>query len=118
MSADVFNPVTVENRIDSISNEIAETVKACDEALIAFLVADAALDLAFAHAFLAHKGAQTEKRYAAEIATAEQRRARDIAYAASKRADRNAKALESRLMGLQSINKSVNSAYNAVGSFR
>lgn len=115
MSAEIFNPTTVENRIDSISNEIAAAVTTCDNALVAFLKADAALDLAFAKAFLAHQGPQTEKKYAAEIATAAQRQARDIAYAASKRADRNVRALESRLMGLQSINKSVNSAYNAVG---
>jgi hypothetical protein len=85
---------------------------------VAFLKADAAYDLAFAHAFLAHQGAQTEKKYAAEIATAKLRQDRDVAYAASKRADRNARALESRLTGLQTIGKSVNSAYNAAGSYR
>lgn len=112
---DIFNPVSVEGRMDAVSNQIADAVKVCDDALLEFLAADAALDLAFAHAFLAHKGPQTEKRYGAEIATAQLRKARDIAYAASKRADRNARALESRLMGLQSISKSVTSAYNAVG---
>jgi hypothetical protein len=115
---EIFHPASVESRIDEISNEIAAAVALCDDALIWFLKADAALDLAFAKAYLNHRGPQTEKRYAAEIATERLRNERDVAFAASKRADRNAKALESRLMGLQSINKSVNAAYNAVGVSR
>lgn len=113
---EVFNPVSVETRIDAVSNEIVDAVRPCDEALVAFLKADAEYDLAFAHAYMAYSGPQAEKRYAAEIATAAQRADRDIKYAASKRADRNARALESRLSGLQTIGKSVNSAYNTAGS--
>lgn len=110
-----FNPATVEAGIDTVSNNIMDTVDPCDTALIAYLKADAAYDLAYAHAFLDHQGPQTEKRYAAEIACAELRVKRDVALAASKRAERNARALESRLSGLQTIGKSVNSAYNSTG---
>jgi hypothetical protein len=113
---EAFNPVTVERGIDEVTNNIVDTVDPCDAALVAFLEADLEYDLAFAHAFLAHKGAQTEKKYAAEIATSHLRKERDVAYAASKRADRQARALESRLSGLQTIGKSVNSAYNVVGA--
>ncbi len=112
----VFHPVTVETGIDTVTNLIVDTVEPCDAALVAFLEADLEYDLAFAHAYLAHKGPQTEKKYAAEIATSHLRKARDIAYAASKRADRQARALESRLSGLQTVAKSVNSAYNAAGA--
>lgn len=99
----------------AVADKLEEAVDICDAAFIAYLDADADLDAAFGHAFLQHQGPQTEKRWAAEVATAAIRKQRNIAYAASKRADRNARALESRLTSLQTTSKSVNSAYNAGG---
>lgn len=96
--------------MDEVADRLEAAVEVCDGALVAFLEADADLDEAFAHAFLLHKGPQTEKRYAAEIATAAKRKERNVAYAASKRADRNVRALESRLTSLQTISKSVNAS--------
>jgi hypothetical protein len=115
MGANTFNPATVERAIEVCYDQIADGVDICDELLEAFLEADAELDRSFAQAFLEHQGPQTEKRYAAEVATAEKRKARDRAYAAFKYAEKKAGALEKKLMGLQSINKSVQSAYSAVG---
>ena len=115
MSADVLNPVVIENRIRDISNRIANSAKVCNDRYVAFLQADGAYDKAYAAAFLDHKGPQTEKKYAAELATADERTARDVADAAYRYADRLAKALESELRAYQSIGASVRAMYQVAG---
>lgn len=116
--ARVHDPVTVERAIEQAGEQIEDAVDILDVLLEEFLTADAEKDRAFAQAFLDHQGPQTEKRYAAEVATAEVRRARDIAYLNLKYAERKANAVERRQSGLQSINRGVQSAYSAGGGSR
>lgn len=109
------NPVVVEQAIRACSDRIAQGVIVCDRRYTAFLEADHALDVAFAHAYMAHQGAAHEKKYAAEIATETQRKARDVADAAYRFADRQAKALEAELRSWQSVNASLRAMYATAG---
>lgn len=110
-----LTPVAVENHIRELSNRIAKSASVCNERYQAFLDADRAFDQAYAQAFLAHEGPQTEKRYAADLASMEERAARDVADAAYRYADRLSKALSAELMAYQSLNRSVLAQYNAAG---
>ena len=115
MAADILNPVVVEQHIRHVTDRIAKSAAVCDERYRAVLDTDRAYDLEYARSYLAHQGPQTEKRYAAEVATADERAARDVADAAYRYADRLAKALQAELMAYQSLNKSVLATYSAAG---
>lgn len=110
-----LTPVAVENHIRELSTRIAKSASVCNERYQVFLEADRLFDQAYAQAFLAHDGPQTEKRYAADLASIEQREARDVADAAYRYADRLSKALSAELMAFQSLNKSVLAQYGAAG---
>lgn len=110
-----LNPVTIENHIRELSNRIAKSASVCNSRYIEFLDADREFDKAFAHAYLAHDGPQSEKRYAADEATMPERERRDVADAAYRYADRLSKALQSELMAYQSLNKSVLAQFNVAG---
>ena len=112
---DIHSPVMVEQKILEISNRIAKSAGSCNERYIAFLDADRDYDRAYAKAFLAHQGPQTEKRYAAEDATYTSREARDAADAAYRYADRLSKALQAELMAMQSINRSLVAQFGVAG---
>lgn len=114
----VSDPVQIEQAIDACGDQIEDAVDIVDELLEVFLEADADKDRAFAQAFLDHQGPQSEKRYAAEVATVEQRKARDRAYLNYKYAERKANAVERRLSGLQTNSKSIGNAYNTYGRNR
>lgn len=115
---EIYNPVTVEQAIRDCSSRIGKGVKVVADRYKVYLKAKRDLDRAKAHAFLDYQGTQADKKHAAELATEKERDARDEAYEAYKYAKELAAALEDELRALQSINKSVNSAYNAVGSYR
>lgn len=110
-----LTPVAVENHIRELSTRIAKSASVCNERYQVFLESDRVFDQAYARAFLAHDGPQTEKRYAADLASIEQREARDVADAAYRYADRLSKALSAELMAYQSLNKSVLAQYGAAG---
>lgn len=110
-----YNPVQIEAAIRECANRIANGVKVCDERYTAFLNADRDYDASFAHAYLKAVGPAHEKKYRAEIATRAERERRDVADAAYRYADRTARAVESELRALQSVNKSVVSMYGAAG---
>lgn len=112
---EIYNPVSVEQAIRNCSDRIAAGVKIVAGRYKTYQQAKRDLDRAKAHAFLNHQGTQMEKKHAAELATIDERDARDEAYEAYKYAKELAASLEDELRALQSINKSVNSAYNAVG---
>ena len=116
MPADILNPVAVEQHIREISQRIANSAAVCNERYKSFLQADAAYDHAYAQHYMLHEGPQTEKRYAAELATKDEREARDVADAAYRYADRLAKALESELRAFQSIGASVRATYGVAGA--
>lgn len=115
MTVEALNPAQIEQHIRDISNRIAKSAGVCDERYRAFLEADRAFDLAYAHAYLKHDGPAHEKRYSADLATSDEREARDVADAAYRYADRLAKALESELRAQQSIGASVRSMYAVAG---
>lgn len=110
-----LTPVALERRIVEISNRIAKSAGVCNERYVEFLDADRVFDAAFARAYLAHEGPQSEKRYAADLLTVGEREARDTADAAYRYADRLSRALQAELMALQSLNKSVLATYGAAG---
>lgn len=114
--SDVLNPVAVEQAIRECANRIANGVKVCSDRYRDFLHADHDLDVAYARAFMAHEGPQTEKRYAAELATEAERAKRDLADAAYRYADRQNRALQAELDAYRSIGASVRSAYAVAGS--
>lgn len=110
-----FSPVAVEDAIRTAATRIAKGVGVWKTALEAFLTADREYDRAFAQAYMVHEGAAHEKRYAAELGTNREREHRDTCEVAYKYADRQLKAIESELMAMQTISKSVRQAYSAAG---
>ena len=115
MTAEVLNPVEVENGIREVSHNIGRGVRICDERYRAFLAADHDYDVAFARAYMDATGPAHERKYAAELEPVLERRARDEADAAYRYADRRAKALENELRALQSVGASVRSMYGTAG---
>jgi hypothetical protein len=115
MSAEVWNPAQIEERIRDVSSRIANGVSVCDKRYRAFLDTDRALDAAFARAYMSHAGPAHEKKYAAELATQTERTARDEADALHRYADRQARALESELRALQSVGASIRAMYATAG---
>lgn len=115
MTADVLNPVAVEQKILELSNRIAKSASICNERYLVRGETERAYEQAFAREYMAHEGPQQEKRYAATLATADEKEAADVAEAAYRYADRLAKALESELMAYQSVARSVGRMFNAAG---
>ncbi len=116
--SEVLNPVDVEQTIVKTVNDIAHGVRVVSERHRAKLTADRLYDHAFAVAYSAHDGPQTEKRYAAEKATQQERINRDVAEVAYQHAVRQMRALESKLSAFQSMNRNVAAMYGASGSGR
>lgn len=116
VTADVWNPSQVEERIRDIATRIAKSAGVCNERYVAFLEADRLYDRSFALAYIRHDGAAHEKKYAAELATVDEREARDVADAAYRYADRLAKSLESELRAYQSVGASIRAAYLVAGT--
>lgn len=110
-----WNPVTVEQRISEIVNEIAQGVITATEAYDRFLKADHAYDLSFARAYMAYDGPAHAKKYAAELVTDQERANRDAAEVAYRLADKSNKALEQKLDAIRSIGVSVRQAYAVAG---
>lgn len=108
-------PDDVQARIRDLSNLIAKGVPIFTERLEAHLTADAAFEVAFARAFVAAECPQSEKRYRAVIATVDERNQRDVAKVALEYAKYTLSSLEKELGAYQSINKSINTIYGAVG---
>lgn len=114
-----LNPVEVEAAINRLRLHISRGVRIVSDAEEKAKEATKIYDRAYASAFLAHEGPQTEKRYAAELApeVIEARDARDIAVLAYRHANRTAEALQDELRAYQSINKSVIGVYGATSGF-
>lgn len=112
---DPLNPVAVENRIRSLSNEIARGVGIVTERLKKFKQAERAFDEAFSRAYLNAAGSVEDRKRQAMLETMSQREALDFAEVEFKHADRRAKALELELRGIQSIGASVRAMYGVAG---
>lgn len=114
----VLNPVDVEQTVSKTVVDIAHGVRVVSSRHRAKLTADRLYDHAYAVAYMAHEGPQTEKKYAAEKATQQERIDRDVAEVAYQHALRQMRALEGKLSAFQTIAKSVNQMYGAAGSGR
>lgn len=114
-----LSPEQIETAIERCRRRIAAGVRVVSDAEDAARAARRAHDRAYAAAFLAHDGPQTEKRYGAELApeVIATRDARDVAELAYRHAERLADALASELRALQSINRSVSTVYGATTGF-
>jgi hypothetical protein len=112
--SDVLNPVDVENAIRDLVEEIARGVREVSSRHRAKLDSDRIYDHAYAVAYLAHEGPQTEKKYAAEKNTQQERLNRDVADVAFAHAQRQMKALEGKLSAYQTISKSIQAMYGPV----
>jgi len=112
---EVLNPAEIESLIRRFAGEIAQGVKAVSQAHQRFKERTRLYDHAYAVAYMAHVGPQTEKKYAAEKATQVERGEADAAEVAFRHAERQMKALEIQLSAAQTINKSVMSMYGAAG---
>lgn len=110
-----WNPVSVENELLSIANEIARGVSIASTTYDTYLQAERAYKRAFAKAFMAHKGPQTEKKYAAELATEQEATDRDVADVAYKFARDTNAALGDKLEAMRSVGVSVRKAYEVAG---
>lgn len=119
ISQEPLTPPQVEAAISWCLHHLARGVLIVDEAHKEALATEAAYDRARAHAFLAHKGPQTEKRHAAEVDpdVVIARDDRDVAKLAYEHACRTFRRLEKELSGFQSLNKAMGAAYGATTGF-
>lgn len=115
MESDVLDPVTVERRIQEVSNRIAKGVSVITQAEREAREKRRMFDLAFARAYKQADGPAHERKYSAEIEAMPHREAADIAEIAFKHAERTAKALEKELFAWQSINNSLRAMYGSAG---
>lgn len=116
MTREVLNPVEVEKAIRHAVDEVAQGVEIVTVRLTTYREAQRLYDLAYAQAYMAHRGPQTEKRIAAEIETTHLRHDKDVAEVAWKYAERRCAAAESTLSAYQTISKSVRAMYGAAGT--
>lgn len=112
-----YNPVSVEKALRDILNEQAAGIITSRDAHEAFLKAERAAERAYARAYMAHQGPQTEKKVAAKIvpeviAAEDDRDVKDVAY---KYAKDLADHLRGKLDGMRSIGASVRKAYENAG---
>ncbi|AXH67872.1 hypothetical protein J4T99_gp066 [Mycobacterium phage Bromden] len=112
-----YNPVSVEQDILATVNEISQGVITARDAHEKHLESEREYKRAYARAFMAHKGPQTEKKVAAnivpEVMEAEDMRdAWDVAYTYAKESN---KALSSKLDAIRSVGASVRQAYANAG---
>ncbi|MBF6368392.1 hypothetical protein IU469_22100 [Nocardia puris] len=110
-----YNPAKVESAIRECANRIAKGVTVCARTHAEALDADRAYDQAFARAYLAAEGPAHERKYHAELATVVERERRDVAEVAYRHADRQARALEAELRGLQSVGASIRQMFSVAG---
>lgn len=113
--SDVYNPARVEQEILASINDIGKSVTHRGDAYEAYELALMEYEKAYDLAYDQAEGAQAGRRYKAGIATAELKEAMVLAKIVHRRAEMWGKALELRLMGMQSVGRSVSGAYNAAG---
>ena len=116
---DYTNPLSilqVETAIRELTTRIAKGVRICDERYKAFLEADQAYDVAYAHAYLkATEEPVHARKYLAELATTGERANRDVSDAAYRYADRMSKALQDELRAYQSLGASLRTQFGMAG---
>ena len=112
-----YTPVMVEQQLRRLLNNLSAATKAQDEAYGRFLDAKRALDFAEASAFVetVGKGSVKDREALVALATVHDREACDVADRAYRYARSRLEMLKIQIMGVQTIGKSVSTAYGAVG---
>lgn len=110
-----LNPVDVENAIRDAVATVAEGVAVVSARLEQYRKAQREYDLAWAHAYMGAGGNMEERKQSAVIACRVLRESLDVAEVAWRYAERRAKAAESTLSAYQTISRSVQAMYGAVG---
>lgn len=112
-----YNPVSVEQEILATVNELSQGIITARDSHEASLTAEREYKRAYARAFMAHKGPQTEKKVAANIVQAvmdaeDHRDVTNVAYTFAK--DLN-NTLGKKLDAIRSVGASVRQAYANAG---
>ena len=114
--SEVMNPVTIEQQISTVVDDIAKGVRIVTDAEYEAARLRRAYDRAYALAYGSAQGSIQDRKYAAELATADQRAEAENAEIAFRHAQRTARALEKKLDALRSQGASVRAMYEAVRS--
>lgn len=115
-SNEVLNPVTIEQQITAVTDDIARGVRVVTAAEYKAAKLRREYDRAYAMAYAAAEGSIQDRKYSAELATLEQRELAENAEIEFRHAQRTAKALEKKLDALRSQGASVRAMYEAVRS--
>lgn len=117
MSELEYTPVMVEQRLRRLLNQLSEATRIQDEAYGRFLEAKRAFDVAEASAFVETigKGSVKDREALVALATVADREACDVADQAYRYAKSRLEMLKIQIMGVQTIGKSVSTAYGAIG---
>lgn len=112
-----YTPVMVEQRLRRLLNQLSEATKVQDEAYGRFLAAKRAFDAAEASAFVdtIGKGPIPDREALTTLAVMSEREACDVADRAYRYARSRLEMLKIQIMGVQTIGKSVSTAYGAIG---
>lgn len=114
--SEVMNPVTIEQQISTVVDDIAKGVRIVTDAEYAAARLRREYDRAYALAYGSAQGSIQDRKYAAELSTADQRADAENAEIAFRHAQRTARALEKKLDALRSQGASVRAMYEAVRS--
>lgn len=117
MSELEYTPVMVEQRLRRLLNSLSEATSTQDEAYGRFLDAKRVLEFAEARAFVdaAGKGSVKDREALTKLLVMDEREACDVADRAYKYARSRLEMLKIQIMGVQTIGKSVSTAYGAIG---
>jgi hypothetical protein len=115
MSDEVMNPVTIEQQISTIANDIARGVHVVTDAEYKAASLRRVYDRAYALAYGAAEGSILERKHGAELASMVEREAAENAEIAFRHAQRTARALEKKLDALRSQGASVRAMYDVAG---
>lgn len=108
-----LNPVQIEEAIRACIRRIHEGVKVTSDAEREYRRLNREYDALFAQAYLEAPGPAHEKKYRAQLATRHMRERAEQAEEVFKYAERQAKALDAELRGLQSTNANIRTMYGA-----
>ena len=114
----IYDPASVEQKIEETKNRIAAGVKIVTAAEREMRAKRRDFDLAYANAYKNAEGSIKDREYSADIKTMPHREEADNAEIAYKHAARTADALEKELFAWQAILKSVTAMYGAAGAGR
>lgn len=115
MSGLEYTPVVLEEKLRNTMNEVMRAPRICYQALREFQEADREFDKKYHEEKISFEGTIPDKESHAILASMAEREAKEVAEAAYKYARDRMNAVNLCLGGLQSISRSVQQAYSAIG---